>query len=85
MAKHQKLLQRAINNPAGMRFGDLITLVRAAGFRLKRISGSHHIFDHPVLAEQLNLQNVKGKAKAYQVKQFIDLVETYNLNIGDQA
>jgi hypothetical protein len=66
-----------------LRFGDLDTLVRAAGFKLKRISGGHHIYAHPLLIEQLNLQNVKGKAKAYQVKQFLDLVETYNLKIGD--
>ena len=83
MAKHHKLLQKALNSPASLRFGDLVTLVRAAGFSLKRISRSHHIFAHPKLIEQLNLQNVKGKAKAYQVKQFIDLVETYNLPIGE--
>lgn len=85
MAKHHKLLQKALANPASLRFGDLVTLVRAAGFTLKRITRSHHIFAHPALNEQLNLQNVKGKAKAYQVKQFIDLVEMYNLPIGENA
>ncbi|HQR07814.1 MAG TPA: type II toxin-antitoxin system HicA family toxin [Gemmatales bacterium] len=80
--KHAKLLQKAIDNPANLRFGDLVTLVRAAGFTLKRISGSHNIFAHPHVFEQLNLQNVKGKAKPYQVKQFLDLVDTYNLSIG---
>jgi len=83
MAKHHKLLQKALNSPASFRFGDLVTLVRAAGFTLKRITGGHHIFAHPRIIEQLNLQNVKGKAKAYQVKQFIDLVEMYNLPIGE--
>lgn len=83
MAKHQKLLQKALNTPHNLRFGDLVTLVEAAGFSLKRVSGGHHIYAHPNIMEQLNLQNVKGKAKAYQVKQFIDLVETYNLTIGD--
>jgi hypothetical protein len=27
----------------------------------------------------LNLQNVGGKAKPYQVKQFLKVIETYNL------
>lgn len=83
--KHAKLLQKAINSPANLRFGDLVTLARAAGFRLKRVSGGHHIFAHPHVYEQLNLQNYKGKAKAYQVRQFLDLVETYNLSIGDES
>ena len=56
--KYAKLLQKAINSPANLRFGDLVTLARAAGFKLERITGSHHIFAHPRVFEQLNLQNV---------------------------
>jgi len=37
--KHAKLLNKAINSPANLRFGDLVTLLRAAGFKLQRISG----------------------------------------------
>jgi len=32
--------------------------------------------------ELLNLQDVAGKAKPYQVRQLLDLVERYNLSIG---
>ena len=32
----------------------LVTLVEAFGFRLDRISGSHHIFVHPEIPELLN-------------------------------
>ena len=37
------------------------------------------MFVHPTLQELVNLQEVGGKAKPYQVRQLLDLVETYNL------
>jgi len=38
---------------------------------------------HPNLPELLNLQNVRGKAKPYQVRQFQQLVETHNLQMSE--
>ena len=35
--------------------------------------------------ELVNLQNKKGKAKPYQVRQFLTLVEQYNLDLGEEA
>jgi len=32
----------------------------------------------------LNLQNVTGKAKPYQVKQFLALIEQYNLSLEEE-
>lgn len=63
----------------------MITLAEAFGFSLKRISGGHHIYSHSRIPELLNLQNVKGKAKPYQVRQFIDLVERYNLTLENET
>lgn len=63
---------------------DLVLLVEAFGFRLSRVSGSHHIFTHPKVPELVNLQNNKGKAKPYQVRQFLTLVEQYNLHLGEE-
>ena len=51
---------------------------------MSRTSGSHHIFQHPDVDELLNLQNSKGKAKPYQIKQFLELVEMYNLELGEK-
>ena len=67
-----------------MRFGDMVSLVEAFGFRLARTSGSHHIFEHSDLPEIVNLQNAKGKAKLYQVRQFLELIENYNLQLGEE-
>lgn len=72
--KGEKLLRRVLSSPENVRFGDLVTLAEAYGFRLTRVSGSHHIFSHPDKSELLNLQNYKGKAKPYQIRQFLRLI-----------
>lgn len=77
-----KLLQKALASPANLRFEGASALARAFGFQLSRVRGSHHIFAHPNVRELVNLQEVKGKAKPYQVKQLLALVEGYNLSLG---
>ena len=71
-----RLAQGAVNNVA---FGDAISLAEGFGFVLSRTSGAHHIFTHPDVRELLNLQRVGGKAKPYQIRQLLRLVELYNL------
>jgi predicted RNA binding protein YcfA (HicA-like mRNA interferase family) len=66
-----------------IRFSDLVRLARAFGWREARVSGSHHIHAHPKLHELLNLQDVQGKAKPYQVRQLLRLVERYKLSLKD--
>ena len=61
----------------------MVKLAEAFGFRLSRSSGSHHIFVHPRVRELLNLQEVRGRAKLYQIGQFLKLVEKYNLELGE--
>lgn len=82
--KKRKLLQKALTAPKNFRFDDMVTLAEAFGFRLPRTNGSHHVFVHDEMSELLNLQEVKGKAKPYQISQFLRLVERYNLTLeGD--
>jgi len=59
-------------------------LVEGFGFRLSRAEGSHHIFIHPDIPELLNLQEVKGQAKSYQMRQFLKLVERHNLKLEEE-
>ena len=66
-----------------MRFADLQRLVEAYGFRLDRVRGSHHIYVHPDIPDLVNLQDVKGKAKPYQMKQFLAIIERFNLPLRD--
>jgi len=47
------------------------------GFIFRGGKGSHRIYVKDGIREMLNFQNVKGKAKPYQVKQFLKIIERY--------
>jgi predicted RNA binding protein YcfA (HicA-like mRNA interferase family) len=81
--KVRKILAKAISSPANLRFAEMQRLAEAFGFRLLRVTGSHHIYGRPATPEQINLQEVGGKAKPYQVRQFLRLVERYNIQIEE--
>lgn len=80
----RKLFQKAIASPHNFRFTEFRALVEALGFTLIRVSGSHHIFEHAGIPELINIQNVRGQAKPYQIRQFLDLIERHNLSLGDE-
>jgi predicted RNA binding protein YcfA (HicA-like mRNA interferase family) len=80
---NRKLLKKILAGSKNVRFDDFSVLVKAFGFLHARTSGSHHIFQHPGIPELVNIQNRKGKAKPYQMRQFLELVEQYNLEMGD--
>ena len=77
----EKLLEKALNSPQNLRFAEALKLAQAFGFEVARVRGSHHILRRPGVPELLNFQNVGGKAKPYQVKQLIEIVEAYNLSL----
>ena len=83
MSRNEKLLQKVLSGSRNIRFGDMLALVNAFGFRLSRTQGSHHIFSHAEIPELINLQAVHGQVKPYQIKQFLNLVERYNLKMED--
>jgi len=85
MTKKRKLIQKLLSGTKNIRFSDAQAAVEAFGFQLARISGSHHIYIHPDVPELINLQDVKGKAKPYQIKQFFEIVERYNLQLEDES
>jgi predicted RNA binding protein YcfA (HicA-like mRNA interferase family) len=61
-----------------------VTLLEGFGFVLKQVPGSHRIFKHPNVPELLNVQPTGGKAKPYQIKQFVNMIEEYNLSLLDE-
>lgn len=81
MKRRQLLSQLSQGALQNVRFRDFADLVEGFGFRLSRVRGSHHIFVHPAVAELVNLQDVGGEAKPYQIRQFLRLVERYNLQL----
>jgi predicted RNA binding protein YcfA (HicA-like mRNA interferase family) len=83
--KRRKLLARLASGAVrNVTFGDFIGLVRAFGFVLARQSGSHHVFARPDVPQLVNLQEVNGEAKPYQIRQFLRLVEKYNLTMEEE-
>jgi len=85
MSKLKKTLSKVLAGSKNIAFNDFVRLVKGYGFRLSRVSGSHHIFVHPSVRELVNLQNVNGQIKPYQIKQFIELIERYNLRLEDES
>ncbi len=79
----RKLLKKLSGGQRNIRFTDATACAEAFGFHLARISGSNHIFIHTDIPEPVNLQNVAGKAKPYQVKQLLRLIEKYDLSVEE--
>jgi len=82
--KPRKVLEKILGGSKNIRFADMCGLVEAFGFVLDRVSGSHHIFCHPDVPELVNLQEIGGQAKPYQIRQFLKLVEVYNLRLEEK-
>jgi len=81
--KKRKIFDKALAGSKNIKFSEMVMLIEAFGFSLARISGSHHIFTHPQVREIVNIQNKKGEVALYQVRQFLSLVEEYNLTMED--
>ena len=46
MSKRENLRRKLRNNPKGVKFSELETLLQRFEFTLIRVAGSHHIFRH---------------------------------------
>jgi len=83
--KRRKLLARLVSGAVrNVGFDDFTGLVGAFGFVLVRESGSHHIYMRPGIPQLVNLQDVNGQVKPYQIRQFLRLVEKYNLTMEEE-
>ena len=75
----REIYEKIKRDPADVRFAEICKTAELIGFRFRGGKGSHRIFVRAGVGEMLNFQEVKGKAKPYQVKQFIRVIEKYNL------
>jgi len=75
---------RLLNNRKNIKYNDFVTLVEAFSFKHTRSDGSHNIFKNDEVTEIINIQNEKGEAKPYQIKQFLAIIEKYNLQMEDE-
>ena len=74
MTKRKKLLTKARNNSKGLSFDEFEALLTACGWQFRRQSGSHRLWYSPGGC-RLPIQNSGGKAKGYQVKQFLQTLD----------
>ena len=81
----RKLLERlGQGHVRNVSFDDFIDLLEGFGFREVRQHGSHRALARPDISELINVQPVQGEAKPYQIRQFIRIVERYNLRLIDK-
>jgi predicted RNA binding protein YcfA (HicA-like mRNA interferase family) len=81
MRPHQLLARLRSGAVGNVRFSDMRRLLEALGFELNRTRGDHHIFVHRRVSEVINLQEVGGQAKPYQIRQLLRLIERYALEL----
>ncbi len=83
--KRRKLLERLTRGHVkNVPFQDFVDLVVGFGFSEVRVRGSHHAFGRSEVQQLVNLQPQRGEAKPYQIRQFLRLVESYNLRLEEE-
>ena len=81
----REIYEHLKHNPKNVRFEDLCRAAETFGFHRKGGKGSHIVYMRDGIPEILNFQNVKGKAKPYQVRQLLKIIEHYTLLEGEDA
>ncbi len=80
MGRHRKLMERILSgrSDANIPFEQTRNMLIRLGFA-ERTRGSHHTFSREGIRELIELQEVGGKCKPYQVKQMRAVLKKYNL------
>ena len=83
MANIEDILAKMRANPKGIRFNELCRVCDAF-FGLPRQGGSsHRVYKTPWQGNpRVNIQNAKGKAKPYQVRQVLAAIERLEVENG---
>ena len=80
MASLAKILDQMRREPANIRFADALKVCESFFGKPRKSSGSHVVFKTPWPSDpRVNLQQDKGKAKAYQVRQVLLAIDKLDL------
>jgi hypothetical protein len=83
MVKIDEIITRMTQNPKGIRFSDLCNVCDHFFGEPRQSTGSHRVYKIPWQGDpRINIQNSKGKAKSYQVKQVLLALEKLEVNHG---
>lgn len=76
MAKVEDIVAKMQNNPKGISFNDLCKVCDSYFGEARQKGSSHRIYKTPWQGDpRVNIQDDKGTAKAYQVKQVLRAIE----------
>ena len=76
-----KIIGRMRENPNGVRFSELQKVCSHYFGKPRQSKGSHCVYKTPWSGDpRVNIQNDKGKAKSYQVRQVLLAVEKLEIN-----
>jgi hypothetical protein len=85
MAQVDEILAQMRRNPKGVRFHDLCLVCDFFFGKARQRGSSHRIYRTPWQGDpRVNIQNDKGMAKAYQVKQVLKAIERLEAQGGTQ-
>ena len=76
MAQIENILEMMRREPVNIRFNDLKKVCESYFGKPRQDGGSHAIFKTPWPGDpRVNIQNDKGKAKPYQVRQVLQAID----------
>jgi len=83
MDKIEGILIGMKRNPKNVRFSDLCKVCEKYFGKPRNRADRHRVYKTPWQGDpRINIQNNKGKAKAYQVKQVLLAIEKLEINYG---
>ncbi len=83
MARLDKIIAQIKQNPKDVRFSDLCKVCDYYFGKARQHGSSHRVYKMPWQGDpRVNIQNHKGKAKAYQVKHVLKALEKLEVDDG---
>jgi hypothetical protein len=81
MVKIDEIVLKMKENPKGIRFSDLCKVCDHFFREPRTNASSHRVYKTPWQGDpRISIQNKKGKAKSYQVKQVISALDRLEIN-----
>jgi hypothetical protein len=85
MAQVEAILAQMRRNPKGVRFADLCQVCDFFFGKAQQRGSGHRVYQTPWPGDpRVNIQNDKGMAKAYQVKQVLKAIERLEAQRGTE-
>ena len=83
MASVEEILALMKRNPKGVRFKDLCKVCDQYFGEARQMGSSHRVYRTPWQGDpRVNIQNAKGKAKPYQVRQVLQAIQRLEVDNG---